>query len=314
MRILDIKRQMKPDDIAIVRDLLRDAERADGHRPLSDHLWLDLVDGGREGFAGLVAWESDHDHPVAYAQISKGHDSFSVEIVVHPHHRYEMHLIGPELLEAVLHEVAVNGGGHVHWWVFEPTIGHEQVAQQFGLTPGRTLHQMRRSLPLSSSDASAKVAVRTFVKGQDEQAWLNVNNQAFALHPEQGGWDLATLTTRLNEPWFDASGFILHDIDETLAGFCWTKVHTDTDPVLGEIYVVAVDPKYRGQGLGKSMVVSGLINMSDRGITTAMLYVDTNNEAAMSLYGDLGFRIHRTDRAFVGDVAAITPNTPQEPS
>jgi mycothiol synthase len=87
MRILDIKRQMKPDDIAIVRDLLRDAERADGHRPLSDHLWLDLVDGGREGFAGLVAWESDHDHPVAYAQISKGHDSFSVEIVVHPHHR-----------------------------------------------------------------------------------------------------------------------------------------------------------------------------------------------------------------------------------
>jgi len=202
----------------------------------------------------------------------------------------------------------------VHWWVFEPTIGHEQVAQQFGLTPGRTLHQMRRSLPLSSSDAAAKVAVRTFVKGQDEQAWLNVNNQAFALHPEQGGWDLATLTTRLSEPWFDASGFILHDIDETLAGFCWTKIHTDTDPVLGEIYVVAIDPKYRGQGLGKSMVVSGLINMSERGITTAMLYVDTNNEAAMSLYGDLGFRIHRTDRAFVGDVAAITPNTPQEPS
>ena len=62
------------------------------------------------------------------------------------------------------------------------------------------------------------------------------------------------------------------------------------------------------------MVVSGLMNMSDRGITTAMLYVDTNNEAAMSLYGDLGFRIHRTDRAFVGDVAAITPNTPQEAS
>ncbi|MEY3796525.1 MAG: hypothetical protein RLZZ170_539, partial [Actinomycetota bacterium] len=29
MRILDIKRQMQPDDISIVRDLLRDAERAD---------------------------------------------------------------------------------------------------------------------------------------------------------------------------------------------------------------------------------------------------------------------------------------------
>ena len=100
MRVLDIKRQMQPDDIAVVRDLIRDAERADGHRPLSDHLWLDLVDGGREGFAGLVAWEPGHEHPVAYAQVSKGHGSYSIELVVHPHHRYEMNLIGPELVGA----------------------------------------------------------------------------------------------------------------------------------------------------------------------------------------------------------------------
>ena len=314
MRILDIKRQMQPDDISVVRDLLRDAERADGHRPLSDHLWLDLVDGGREGFAGLVAWEGDHHHPVAYAQISKGHDSFSIELVVHPHHRYEMHLIGPELLSAALHEVAINGGGHVHWWVFEPTIGHEQVAAQVGLTPGRRLHQMRRSLPLSSADAATQVAVRTFVKGQDEEAWLAVNNRAFAHHPEQGGWDHATMSARLAQPWFDANGFVLHEINNQLAGFCWTKVHTDTDPVLGEIYVIAVDPAFHGHGLGKSMVVSGLVNMSNRGIKTAMLYVDPENAAAMALYEGLGFRVHRTDRAFVGDVAPITSTSESEQS
>lgn len=312
MRILDIKRQMKPDDFAIVRDLLRDAERADGHRPLSDHLWLDLVDGGREGFAGLVAWEPGHDHPVAYAQISRGHDSFSIELVVHPHHRYEMHLIGPEILNAALHEVALNGGGHVHWWVFEPTIGHEQVAAQVGLAPGRTLHQMRRSLPLSQSDAAAKVPVRTFVKGQDEDAWLNVNNRAFEHHPEQGGWDHSTLSARLSQPWFDPNGFILHEIDHELAGFCWTKVDAETDPSLGEIYVIAVDPKFHGRGLGQAMVVSGLVNLAERGITTAMLYVDAKNSAAMTLYERLGFRIHRTDRAFVGDVAAISPDTESE--
>jgi len=50
------------------------------------------------------------------------------------------------------------------------------------------------------------------------------------------------------------------------------------------------------------MVVSGLVNLSQRGVTTAMLYVDAHNEAAMRLYNNLGFRIHRTDRAFVGDV------------
>lgn len=304
MRVLDIKRQMRPDDLQVVRDLLRDAERADGHRPLSDHLWLDLVDGGREGFAGLVAWEPGHDHPVAYAQISKGNDSYSVELVVHPHHRYEMHLIGPELLSAALDEVSRNGGGHVHWWVFEPTIGHEQVASEVGLTPGRTLHQMRRSLPLSVADAADAVAVRTFVKGADEHEWLDLNNRAFAHHPEQGGWDEATLSARMAQPWFEPEGFIVHEIDGSMAGFCWTKVHRDTDPVLGEIYVIAVDPAHAGLGLGRSMVVSGLVNLAERGVTTAMLFVDADNDAAMRLYGNLGFRIHRTDRAFVGDVAA----------
>lgn len=315
MRVLDIKRQMQPDDIAIVSELLRDAERADGHRPLSDHLWLDLVDGGREGFAAFVAWEPGHPHPVAYAQISRGNDSFSVELVIHPHHRYEMHLIGPELMRAALDEVAAHGGGHVHWWVFEPTIAHEELAAAFGLSAGRTLHQMRRSLPLSSNDAAHAVPVRAFRPGVDDSAWLDVNNRAFAGHPEQGHWDTATLKARMTQPWFEPEGFVVHDIDGRLAGFCWTKVHRDTTPVLGEIYVIAVDPDFAGAGLGRAMVVSGLMNLAERGIGTAMLYVDAANTPAMTMYENLGFRVHRTDRAFVGDIAPRhTSNTPHTES
>jgi len=302
MRVLDIKRQMGPTDVQVVQELLDTVERADGHRPLSDHLWLDLVDGGHEGFAGLVAWEPGHEHLVAYAQISKGNGSHSIELVVHPHHRYEMHLIGPELLSAALSEVARNGGGPVHWWVFEPTKGHEQVASEVGLTPGRTLHQMRRSLPLSSAEAAEALLVRTFVASVDDRQWLELNNRAFAHHPEQGGWDGASLSARMAQPWFEPEGFIIHEIDGQMAGFCWTKVHRDMDPVLGEIYVVAVDPAHVGHGLGRSMVVSGLVNLAERGVTAAMLFVDADNGAAMRLYGKLGFRIHRTDRAFVGNV------------
>lgn len=302
MRFLDIKRQMEPDDIAVVRDLIRDAERADGHRPLSDHLWLDLVDGGREGFAGLVAWEPGHEHPVAYAQVSRGHDSFSVELVVHPHHRYEMSAIGPELMGAALDVVAESGGGHVHWWVFEPTVTHDDLATGLGLRPGRTLHQMRRSLPVSASDRASALPTRAFVAGRDEDEWLRVNNAAFGWHPEQGGWDHDTLASRMAQPWFDADGFRIHEIDGTMAGFCWTKIHDDTEPVLGEIYVIAVDPVHHGRGLGRGLVVSGLESIAARGVTTAMLYVDADNAPAVTMYEDLGFRVHRTDRSYVGDV------------
>jgi mycothiol synthase len=296
---LEIKRSMGPGDIAVVEGLLVAVERADGHRPLGDHTWLDLVQGGRSGFAGLVAWEHDHDHPVAYAQVTRGNDSWGLELVVHPHHRYEMDVIGPRLLREAVDIVGQEGGGHVHWWVFEATDAHRRLAELVGLRPGRLLHQMRRPLPTGLEPG---VATHGFRVGVDEAAWLDVNNRAFHLHPEQGGWDLATLQARQREPWFDPAGFRLHEVDGRLAGFCWTKVHGDDDPVLGEIYVIAVDPDFHGRGLGRALTLAGLDHLARAGVPVGMLYVDDDNTAAVSLYRDLGFTSHHTDRAFVGDV------------
>lgn len=303
MRHLDIKREMDVDDVATVSELLADAERADGHRPLSDHLWLDLVHGGRPGFTGLVAWEPGHEHPVAYAQLARGNESWALELVVHPHHRYDMHTVGPDILGAALDVVREEGGGHVHWWVFEPSSVHAELAGAVGLQPGRRLFQMRRRLPVG---LPITIATRSFVVGRDETAWLAVNNRAFAEHPEQGGWTLDTLRQREREPWFDPQGFLLHEIDGQLAGFCWTKLHPDTTPPLGEIYVIAVDPAFHGYGLGRQLTLAGLESIAARGIEVGMLYVDADNLAALTLYRDLGFTTHRTDQAFVGDVAGAT--------
>ncbi len=296
---LVIKRRLDASEVAEVRELLEAAERADGHRPLSDHLWLDLVQGGRPGFAGLIAWEPDHLHPVGYAQLSHGNDSWALEIVVHPHHRYEMLAIGPSLLDAALREVEDAGGGHVHWWVFEPTSVHDALAVASGLTPGRVLHQMRRPLP---TGMPSELPTRPFQPGVDEAAWLAVNNRAFALHPEQGGWSAETIAAREREPWFDPAGFLLHERDGRLAGFCWTKVHHDQTPPIGEIYVIAVDPDFHGLGLGRALTLAGLDHLSSSGISVGMLYVDADNAAAVGLYESLGFSVHRTDRAYVGDL------------
>ena len=300
MRTLVIRRQLDAPEIAEVNLLMAAAERADGHRPLSDHLWLDLAQGGREGFAGLLAWEPGHEHPVAYAQVSRGNSSWALELVVHPHHRYEMSSIGPELIDAALDVVAEAGGGSVHWWVFEPTGAHVQLAATSGLRPGRRLLQMRRPLPL---DVRSNLSTRAFRPGEDEAAWLEVNNRAFSAHPEQGGWDLETLQSRESEAWFDPEGFRLHERNGRLAAFCWTKVHHDQHPVLGEIYVIAVDPDFHGLGLGRAVTLAGLDHLADAGVPVGMLFVDSDNDAAVALYRDLGFEVHRTDCAFVGEIA-----------
>ncbi|MGH9165191.1 MAG: mycothiol synthase [Acidimicrobiales bacterium] len=304
MHHLEIKRQMGAGDIAAVSELLEVAAEADGHRPLGEHQWLDLVEGNRSGFAGLVAWEPGHDHPVGYAQVTRGDHSWALEFVVDPHHRDTGCDIGQDLVAAALGIVGEEGGGHVHLWVPKPTADHDEIAERTGLHRGRDLLQLRRPLPLSpAEDTGDPLPTRPFAVGRDEADWLEVNNRAFLRHPEQGGWDLEALSRREAEVWFDPDGFLLHQRDGRLAGFCWTKRHDDLDPPLGELYVLAVDPDFQGLGLGRSLLLAGLRHLSARGLPVAMLYVDAGNTTATGLYEALGFRVDHTDRAYVGDVA-----------
>ena len=302
LRRLEVKRQMRADDIAAVTELLDIAAAEDGHAPLGEHQWIDLVQGGREGFAGLVAWGEGHEHPVGYAQVSRGSGSWAVEFVVDPHHRADDGVgIGNELISAALRMVASEGGGHVHMWISKPQPWQEEVAAANGLRRGRDLLQMRRQLPVEG--ASTDLVTRPFVVGTDEDAWLEVNNRAFAWHPEQGGWDLATLKAREAEDWFDPAGFLLHERDGRLAGFCWTKIHADENPPLGEIYVIATDPDFQGLGLGKALVLAGLDHLARAGLRIGMLYVDASNTGAVGLYEHLGFTVDHVDRAYTGDVS-----------
>ena len=143
--------------------------------------------------------------------------------------------------------------------------------------------------------------MRPFRPGVDEDAWLHVNNRAFAGHPEQSAWTRDMIEARERQPWFDASGFLLHEDGGRLAGFCWTKVHDGSR--LGEIYVIAVDPDFEGRGLGRELVVAGLDSLSGRGTTTGTLYVDDSNTRARRLYERLGFTLDHVDRVYVGPVS-----------
>ncbi len=166
---------------------------------------------------------------------------------------------------------------------------------------------MRVPLPLGLEPKFASgVHVRSFEPGRDEDAWLTVNNRAFAGHAEQGDWRRSTLARRTGEPWFDPSLFLLAVDDLGLVGFDWLKVHPahDRDPQLGEIYVIGVDPRAQGTGLGRALAIAGLNAVHVRGINTGMLFCAADNGPALSLYRALGFTAHRVDRAYECEVQA----------
>jgi mycothiol synthase len=226
--------------------------------------------------------------------------------------------IATQLLVDLSSAVADAGGGSIHWRVAEPTTEHRTIARSAGFTGDRVLWQMRRSLPADLPQPPLEL--RPFVPHDDDEDWLRVNNAAFAWHPEQGDWDRAQLRERLAEPWVDLDGFLL--LPRTAAddrpggaidGFCWTKVHANTVPLQGEIFVIAVDPEATGLGLGRRLVLSGLQWLHLRGCEVATLYTESDNAAAVGLYRTLGFDVHHDVRVFSRDVVGQTLTPTSDP-
>ena len=195
-------------------------------------------------------------------------------------------------ITAVLDRAEV--GGCVQLWIERASADDDEFAVGLGFAPYRDLWRMQRPLPTDRSS----IATRAFVPGADDQDFLRVNNRAFHWHPEQGGMALDDLAERMAEGWFDAEGFRLYEQDGRLAGFCWTKVHPDENPPGGEIYAIAVDPDFHGQGLGKPMTLAGLDYLADQGLTVGFLYVESDNDPAVATYRSLGFNHHSTNRAY----------------
>jgi mycothiol synthase len=210
-----------------------------------------------------------------------------------------------ELLAALDRSLADHGGGIARWRVPQATPEHRRVARSAGYDGSRRLVQMRRDLPLPWRSA---IATRPFRPGVDDDDWLRVNNAAFAWHPEQGGWDRAELHERIAEPWFDPDGFLLHPVDGPVDGFCWTKVHGELDPPVGEIFVIAVDPSASGRGLGRELVLAGLDHLADQGLGDAMLYTEADNQAARALYDRLGFSVHHEVTVFERAIDSRVPD------
>jgi len=279
-----------------VRALLERVRAADEVAPVSEQAALSLTapgvarhllaehEGTLAGYANLVPAHGDH--------------SAMVEAAVDPALRGRG--IGTALVRAALAE----GGPGARIWAHGDLPAAKSVAARLGLIVARELWQMRRSLAtpeLPEVSVPDGLVLRTYAGPGDTAELLRVNNAAFDWHPEQGGWTEREIDARRAEAWFDPEGlFIVAEAatPDRILGFHWTKVHEETSPPLGEVYVVGIDPAAQGRGLGRLLTLAGLRHLRSRGLDTVLLYTEADNIAAVNTYTKLGFTPFHVDVAY----------------
>ena len=306
MTAIDTRARLDADDVRAVTALVDAVTANDGVRPLSEHVMLHLRYGGDAPARNFLVRDGDSVVGYAHLDTTDTVEGASAELAVHPDHRGQGN--GRRLVEALIDEAGP--GGRLRLWSHGAHDGAAELARSMGFKRERVLWQMRRSLfaPVPEPVWPDGVTIRTFEVGRDEEAWLEVNNRAFAEHPDQGTWTLDDLRMREREPWFDAGGFFLAESDGRLVGFHWTKVHGGHDhdhgdghahEAIGEVYVVGVDPSMQGKKLGPALTLRGLQHLRSRGLSQVMLYVDETNTNAIRTYERLGFAKWDVDVCFL---------------
>lgn len=252
-----------------VDEIVHAATVADGASPVDEATLIALNDG--------VGDLRVDDGGLAFV-----HDS-ELTLVVHP--RARRRGLATQLLKSL-------PDGALTAWSHGNHPAAARLATRHGWVRERDLWVMRRPAAEPLPELTAEgITIRAY-RDTDAAEVVRVNAAAFAGHPEQGAMDLANLSRRMAEPWFDPEGLLVAEEGSRLLGFHWTKRH---DAALGEVYVIGVDPAAQGRGLGRALTLAGLHRLAGLGLSEIILYVEADNAAAIRLYTGLGFTHHDTD-------------------
>ena len=278
-----------------VADAARDV---DGYDPFNEQSRFDVASGRRTPVVATAWAEQQHGRAIGAAIVGHG----ELDLVIDPVFR------GKGYGSVALGGLMPNLRGVVTAWSHGDHPAARILAGRHGFSATRTLLQLRLD-PIAESTASVtsttstssetgsrppSVTIAAFDPNTDAAEWVAVNASVFATHPEQGGVTQDDLHERMAEPWFDAGDFLVaRDADGRMIGYNWLKIEPEAHD--GEIYVIGVDASAAGQGLGRRLMAAGLDRLRQRGCTSASLYVEADNAAAVHLYRSIGFAEHTVD-------------------
>lgn len=217
--------------------------------------------------------------------------------LVHPRHRRGE--LTERLVNRAVDRTRELGITTLHANIFQDSVTAKRFLTRMGFTFVRRFLELRLDLAEMVLPEISKIASRCRSLEPGEEGRLTqLQNRSFA-----GTWGfnantIEEVTYRVNLP--NSSGndiFLIFDSDNPV-GYCWTRIEVWKKQApcegTGRIYMLGVDPDYRGRGLGRQLLLAGLSYLRNKSFRIAVLTVDSENKAARALYGSVGFKLWKS--------------------
>jgi mycothiol synthase len=186
--------------------------------------------------------------------------------------------------------------------VMDGEDGAKALLASEGYLPVRFFAEMRRPLsdPIPDLALAPGLAMRPVLEA-DHRRIFEAEAEAFRDHWGYREWTEADLNRTFASPDLDTSLWRVAWDGDDVAGVTETFIHAAENEALGTKHGwferVSTRRPWRGRGVAKAMIVSGMHALRERGMTHAALGVDADNPTgAFGLYEGLGFRVvHRME-------------------
>ena len=212
---------------------------------------------------------------------------------IYPEHRRKG--LAKKLLDCAMRRAKELGAKVAQVNVAEDNAVAETVLSGLGFQRVRRFLELRLDMIKVNEDVEQAVLGCCHLQPGDEDKLTQIQNRAFA-----GTWGynpntLEEITYRTNLSHCSPEDIMLAYEGDKVAGYCWTGVlcrgEADSEERQGRIFMVGVDPDFRGKGIGRKVLLAGLAHLKSKGVPVAELTVDSENTTACALYWSLGFQV-----------------------
>ena len=245
-----------------------------------------------------VVIEGPDGAPAAYADVdARGHVDYAIYGYVHPEQtgrELGRYLVTWGERRAVRDILAAPEGARIltKHFVYRDNVSARSLLEEMGYDLARATYIMETTLAETppAPQWPGGIAVRAFVRGEDEQATYDAVEDAFRDIWERPPLNFNQFLTRLERPYFDPDLWFLAMEGEQVAATVLTSLIDGK----GWIETVGVRRPWRGRGLGLAMLHHAYGAFWDRGVTEIGLSVDAESPTgAGRLYERAGMQVDK---------------------